>query len=111
MGCLVKALLCVCLATGARCTAPSSSFFDSNFVEKAQNAMQKECGHPCLLKFEEMLGWLEANSEAILSGKMLGTLNATKLEKATPPMLAWIALANREVAKVRLLQGRQFFAY
>ena len=31
MGSLVKALLFVCLATGARCTALPSSFFDPNF--------------------------------------------------------------------------------
>jgi hypothetical protein len=108
---LVVTLVLVSLVANATCRTLSSTFFDSTFIEKAKGAVEKDCGHPCLSKFEEMLGWLEVNSDAVLSGKMAGPLNTTKFGEATPPMLAWAALANRELEKVWLLQNFHYSHY
>lgn len=84
-------------------TALRSTFFDSKIVEAAQSEMRKECGSPCVTRFEGMLGWLEQNAAAVLTGNVTGPFNLTKRADGTPSNLAWLALANKEFGKAREL--------
>jgi hypothetical protein len=51
------------------CASLRSSFVDEKTIQAVEAQLRADCGAPCTQKLHEMLGWLEANAEAVSAGQ------------------------------------------
>merc|ERR1711918_208862 len=99
MVCLIVSAVLFLFCNGVEGATPRSAFFDSKLIETTHTEMHKECGAPCVKRFEDMPAWLEENAAAVFSGQVNGPFNLMKREGAPESHLAWVALANHEFGK------------
>jgi hypothetical protein len=101
----IVTLLLISLVAHVDAARVSSRFFDASIVETMEEKLQKDCGRPCIRMFQDMMGWLEDNAEAVSTGKIgpvngsLTHMNVTHVTKE-PWGLALLALTQREAQKV-----------